>query len=298
MAAKEARLFSETLVWLSPARQQDDETTGVTGVFGGDRASYLLFSPAFWLAGGGVQPVSSQLPFQSPMTDLKDSSLSLLLQITSSDMFGHADNVLNENSFQGWMGYKLSTPRVGYFFNCCFILLGERQQGGTRKNQAESFTRPGLGFAEDDEEPQMKAFGSESAERLFCLFRSLSVGVREMSTELRCVIVDTGEEERLERLPPQLRLDPLLRSGLCVWKRFQVAAFAVCRRAGWARLCVSALSSGSEITEQTVFYCCVYPADPLVWTDVHTQQLFLHFFRSLWINYHFPSRPLQAEVIY
>lgn len=129
--------------------------------------------------------MSGQLPFQSPMTDLKDSSLSLLLQITSSDMFGHADNVLNENSFQGWMGYKLSTPRVGYFFNCCFILLGERQQGGTRKSQAESFTRPGLGFAEDDEGPQMKALGSVSAERLFCLFRSLSVGVREMSTELK-----------------------------------------------------------------------------------------------------------------
>lgn len=33
--AKEARLFSETLVSLYPARQQDDETTGVTGVFGG-----------------------------------------------------------------------------------------------------------------------------------------------------------------------------------------------------------------------------------------------------------------------
>lgn len=77
--------------------------------------------------------MSGQLPFQSPMTDLKDSSLSLLLQITSSDMFGHADNVLSENSFQGWMGYKLSTPRVGYFFNCCFILLGERQQRGPER---------------------------------------------------------------------------------------------------------------------------------------------------------------------
>ena len=48
-------------------------------------------------------------------------------------MFGHADNVWSENSFQGWMGYKLSTPRVGYFFNCCFILLGERQQGGPER---------------------------------------------------------------------------------------------------------------------------------------------------------------------
>lgn len=88
--------------------------------------------------------MSGQLPFQSPMTDLKDSSLSLLLQITSSDMFGHADNVLNENSFQGWMGYKLSTPRVGYFFNCSFILLGERQQGGTRKESGRELHEAGI----------------------------------------------------------------------------------------------------------------------------------------------------------
>lgn len=59
---------------------------------------------------------------------------------------------------------------------------------------------------------------------------SLSVsGSEGDEPELRCVIVDTGEEERLERLPLQQRLDPLLRSGLCVWKRFQVAAFALCR---------------------------------------------------------------------
>lgn len=58
----------------------------------------------------------------------------------------------------------------------------------------------------------------------------LSVSGREADKpELRCVIVDTGEEERLERFPLQLRLDPLLRSRLCVWKRFQVAAFALCR---------------------------------------------------------------------
>lgn len=73
--------------------------------------------------------MGDQLPLQSPMTDLKDSCRSLMLQITSSDMFGHADNVLSENSFQGWMGYTLSTPRVGYFFNCCFILLRRNSKG-------------------------------------------------------------------------------------------------------------------------------------------------------------------------
>lgn len=80
--------------------------------------------------------MSSELPLPGPMTDLKDSSLSPLLQITSSDMFGHADNVLSENSFRGWPGYKLSTPRVGYFFNCCFIPQkrerGERERAPKR----------------------------------------------------------------------------------------------------------------------------------------------------------------------
>lgn len=78
-----------------------------------DAGSYLFIFPALRLAGGGVWSESCEFTLQSPMTDLKDSSLSPLLQITSSDMFGHADNVLSENSFQGWMGYKLSTPRVG-----------------------------------------------------------------------------------------------------------------------------------------------------------------------------------------
>lgn len=45
-------------------------------------------------------------------------------------MLGHADNVLSENSFLGWMGYKLSTPGVGYFFNCCFYSYKEREQEG------------------------------------------------------------------------------------------------------------------------------------------------------------------------
>lgn len=94
--------------------------------------------------------MSDELPLQSLMTDLKDSSLSPLLQITSSDMFGHADNVLSENSFQGWMGYKLSTPRVGYFFNCCFIPLrreSKRDQRETDRAQA----RLGLRTAQDSE---------------------------------------------------------------------------------------------------------------------------------------------------
>lgn len=121
---------------LSP-HQEDDDTTRVSRPFR-DRASYLFFFPAFWLACRGVWPESCKFPLQSPMTDLKDSSLSPLLQITSSDMFGHADNVLSENSFQGWMGYKLSTPRVGYFFNCCFIpLKREKQEGPERQREKQ-----------------------------------------------------------------------------------------------------------------------------------------------------------------
>lgn len=120
---------------LHPIHQGDDDTTGVSCPFR-DKASYLFFFPAFWLARRGVWPESFEFSLQCPMTDLKDSSLSPLLQITSSDMFGHADNVLSENSFQGWMGYKLSTPRVGYFFNCCFIpLKRERQEGPERESR-------------------------------------------------------------------------------------------------------------------------------------------------------------------
>lgn len=67
-------------------------------------------------------------------------------------MFGHADNVLSENSFQGWMEYKLSTPRVGYFFNCCFILLGRDSKGEQNESDRASM-RPGLGLAKDNEAP-------------------------------------------------------------------------------------------------------------------------------------------------
>lgn len=79
--------------------------------------------------------MSGELPLQSPMTDPKDSSRSFLLQITSSDMFGHADNVLSENSFQGWTGYKLSTPGVGYFLNCCFIPLKRESKRERREKE-------------------------------------------------------------------------------------------------------------------------------------------------------------------
>lgn len=150
---QKVQTFLETLSPLPPMHQENDETTSVSCPFR-DSASYLFVFPAFWLADGGVRPTSSELPLQSPMTDLKDSSLSPLLQITSSDMFGHADNVLSENSFQGWMGYKLSTPRVGYFFNCCFIPLKkeskwdqskrERETHSLRKARIKHCTRQGI----------------------------------------------------------------------------------------------------------------------------------------------------------
>lgn len=126
-------------------RHADDETTGVSCLLRGQSLPFIFLSCA--LIGPG-RPVSGKLPLRSLMTDLKDSSLSLLLQITSSDMFGHADNVLSENSFQGWMGYKLSTPRVGYFFNCCFIPLKRElkrdQKKRDRKNLSAGFKDYGL----------------------------------------------------------------------------------------------------------------------------------------------------------
>lgn len=50
------------------------------------------------------------------------------------------------------MGYKLSTPRVGYFFNCCFILPG-RDSKGDQKESDRAFMRPGLGLVKDNEAP-------------------------------------------------------------------------------------------------------------------------------------------------
>ena len=55
-------------------------------------------------------------------------------------MFGHADNVWSENSFQGWLGYKLSTPRVGYFFSCCFIHPKRGSGRGMRERERETET--------------------------------------------------------------------------------------------------------------------------------------------------------------
>lgn len=108
------------------------------------RPPFILFSlSSDWPAKVWGQQCARFLSLQSLMTDLKDGSLSPLLQITSSDMFGHTDNVLSENSFQRWMGYKLSTPRVGYFFNWCFILpKRERERtGGKRAKDSTSNAR-------------------------------------------------------------------------------------------------------------------------------------------------------------
>lgn len=36
------------------------------------------------------------------------------------------------------MGYKLSTPRVGYFFNCCFIPLKREIKRDQKKRDRKS----------------------------------------------------------------------------------------------------------------------------------------------------------------
>lgn len=127
--------FTERLLSLHPPRHANDETTSVSCLLRGQSLPFIFLSCPLI---GPARPVSGKLPLRSLMTDLKDSSLSLLLQITSSDMFGHADNVLSENSFQGWMGYKLSTPRVGYFFNCCFIPLKREIKRDQKKRDRKS----------------------------------------------------------------------------------------------------------------------------------------------------------------
>lgn len=42
------------------------------------------------------------------------------------------------------MGYKLSTPRVGYFFHCCFIPPrrgGKREQKGDKQSPSKAGIR-------------------------------------------------------------------------------------------------------------------------------------------------------------
>lgn len=56
------------------------------------------------------------------------------------------------------MGYKLSTPRVGYFFNCCFIPLKRESKWEQREREREREThraqaRLGLSPAQDSEAP-------------------------------------------------------------------------------------------------------------------------------------------------
>lgn len=69
------------------------------------------------------------------MTDLKDSCLSPLLQITSSDMFGHSDNVLSENSFSGLDGIQAFNPQGGLLFQLLLYPLEERKQGGPEREK-------------------------------------------------------------------------------------------------------------------------------------------------------------------
>ncbi len=144
--------YLETLLPLHPGRQEDDETTSVCCPLR-NRGSYLFFFPAFWLADGGVQPVSSKLPLQSLMTDLKDSSLSPLLQITSSDMFGHADNVLSENSFR--VGWVTSFQPLGWATSstAALSLWWEKARGTRRRERDRQIqARPGLRTAQDSED--------------------------------------------------------------------------------------------------------------------------------------------------
>lgn len=111
------------------------------------------------------------------MTDLKDSSLSPLLQITSFDMHGHADNVLSENSFQGWMGYRLSTPRVGYSFNCCFIPV-KRESKMVQERDRQTPAKTGI----IDSPKQWSTMNKNSRNWLQTLTKACFFSVRALKT--------------------------------------------------------------------------------------------------------------------
>lgn len=90
----------------------------------------------------GQQAASS--PPQSHMTDLKDSSLSPLLQITSSDMFGHSDNVLSENSFSGLDGIQAFNPQGGLLFQLLLYPSEERTQGDQKERKRLRPSKAGI----------------------------------------------------------------------------------------------------------------------------------------------------------
>lgn len=149
-------------------------------VWGTEVPFYLSILRPDWSVGVCGQWAEG-LPFQSLMTDLKDGSLSPLFQITSFDMLGHADNVLSENSFQGWMGYKLSTPRVGYFFNCSFIPLC-REQKKKREDQKRDRQTPSKAGIMDCTRHRIlmnqNSLTQPLAEAQACLFSSRREGTR------------------------------------------------------------------------------------------------------------------------
>lgn len=189
-------------------------------------------------------------------------------------MFGHADNVLSENSFQGWMGYKLSTPRVGYFFNCCFIPQ-KREGKRVRRERERAQARLGLRTAQDSEAPVNKS-------RLDCkrysftgwhrpVF-SLSLSVSALKTagwgrgQARAEVCHCWH--RQGRMPGQFFLcccDWIHFCGLgCVF-RSSSRSLQVISVVGTDRLCVCAMSYRSEIIEQNTFDCFVYTTNPLIW---------------------------------
>lgn len=153
-----------------------------------------------------------------------------------------------------------------------------RESKGDQKESDRAFMRSGLGFAKDNEEPQMKAFGTVSTKRLFCLFHCLSVGAREtraLAEVCHCWHRRGRTSGAFSSATATGSTSAV--SDVCLE---EVPGGCICfvSWTDWGRLCVCALSSGSEIIEQNMLSCFVYPTDPLVWADVDTQQLFLFLF--------------------
>lgn len=98
-----------------------------------------------------------------------------------------------------------------------------------------------------------------------CVGALTTVGGREgggCEPEQRCVIVDTDREERLDSFSTVAATGSTSVVWSCVFRSSSRSAHVICVTGTG----VCALSSGSEIIEQNMFYRCVYTAKPFVWS--------------------------------
>lgn len=145
----------------------------------------------------------------------------------------------------------------------------------------------------------MKAFGTVSTKRLFCLFHSLLAGERQTSPNWGVSLLTQARKNVWSVF--LYNCDWIHFCGLgCVFGRGSRSLHLLCvvGRLRQALCLRSVLWVGNHWAEHVLLLCISYRS--IVWANVDTQQLFLlfFFFSGVWINYHFARPLLQEEVVY